>query len=132
ERKADHLRGDAQAAAYRLRGAQIRSALRPRTGACSVRGKTVSTRRCARTVGRSAFFRPPITVCIEAPSGGQRVRVVHPTSPIRRSSGRRDRRAAGVFPAAVCGENRLIGCRPTPVAVLIPQPYRPPLAGGLS
>src|SRR5690606_39417833 len=75
ERKADHLRGDAQAAAYRLRGAQIRSALRPRTGACSVRGKTVSTDtalsastepedeqspiRCTN-VGRSAPFRPPI------------------------------------------------------------------------
>src|SRR5690606_30788529 len=57
ERKADHLRGDAQAAAYRLRGAQIRSALRPRTGACSVRGKTVSTRRIRpATVGRSAPF----------------------------------------------------------------------------
>src|SRR5690606_14629072 len=43
ERKADHLRGDAQAAAYRLRGAQIRSALRSRTGGCEVAVKTVST-----------------------------------------------------------------------------------------
>src|SRR5690606_40921438 len=57
ERKADRLRGDAQAAAYRLRGAQIRSALRPRTGACSVRGKTVSTDTALssryRAVGRA-------------------------------------------------------------------------------
>src|SRR5690606_40676849 len=89
----------AQAAAYRLRGAQIRSALRPRTGACSVRGKTVSTKWTARIQHRRAVgaFPAAIAACTLAAFGGQRGAL----TTLRNGPSAPTRRALGAFPAAI-------------------------------